>query len=216
MPVKDKICPVCNNLSVYKLTKQTTQYHECTNCKMLFSEPLNQEGLVGGGAEIERNTQQNHLRIERISQMLGRISKDAAFVADWGCGTGYLIEDLKAAGYVNSVGYDLYNPKFEKLPEKGRFDVVVSVECFEHMHHPYTDIKGIYRSLKPGGYCYIETGFLNAAWEEGLSDEDNQYINPAAGHSTIWTHHALDLIMSMNSFIPVQKFNRHAHCYIKK
>lgn len=212
----NKICPICDNLAIPDLKRGEVQYHQCTNCKMLFSDPLNQEGLVGGGAELERNKQQNHLRIERIEAMLGGRPKESVFILDWGAGNGLLLEDLKSAGYANSYGYDLYNAKFEQIPEKDKFDIIVSIECIEHMHAPYIDIKGMYRSLKIGGRCYIETGFLDAAWEDGLSNEDNPYINPIAGHSTIWTHHAMDLIFAMNGFRPIQKFNRHAHVYTKK
>lgn len=213
--IKDKICPICNNHAHWRLNKLGVDYHQCTNCKTIFCGELDNDNLIGGGAEIERNTQQNHLRIERIDALRGSRRKEDVFILDWGCGHAYLIEDLKKAGYINSYGYDLYNPDFQKIPPKDTFDIVVSVECFEHMAGTYIELNAIRRSLKDGGFCYIETGFLDAPWSEGIADEDNPYINPAAGHSTIFTHHGMDVLMCRKLFTPMNKFNRHCHLYKK-
>jgi SAM-dependent methyltransferase len=212
---KDKVCPLCYNHAHFKFTKKETDYHQCTNCKTIFSAELDNDNLIGGGAEIERNTQQNHLRIERIDTLCAGMKKEDVYILDWGCGHAYLIEDLKKAGYVNSYGYDLYNPEYQAIPPKDTFHIVVSVECFEHMAGSFMEIDAIHRMLKNGGYCYIETGFLNAAWDEGLADEDNPYINPDAGHSTIFTHHGIDVLMARKNFTPMDKFNRHCHLYKK-
>lgn len=214
--IQTKTCYICNNEAHFVFRKEMTDYFKCSNCAMIFSDQLPNEGLIGGVAEVERNTQQNHLRIARIDEMVLGSKKDDVWILDWGCGTGYLIEDLKKAGYPNVVGYDMYNEKFSRLPERDKFHIVVSVECFEHFAPKYIEIDVIYRSLKVGGACYIETGFLDATRADGISDEDNPYINPAAGHSSIYTHHAMDLLMARKSFIPMQKFNRHCHLYIKK
>lgn len=216
MAPKDQNCPICNNEAPIRFRKHVTDYRTCTNCGMVFSGPLDNDNLVGGVAEVERNTQQNHLRIARINEMTLGEKKENVWILDFGCGTGYLIEDLKKAGYQNVVGYDAYNERFQKLPEKDKFHVCIAVEVFEHLSHPFHEISAIYRWLKPGGVVYIETGFLNATREEGIPDEGNPYINPDAGHSTIFTHHAMDLLMTQKGFIPLQKFNRHSHVYFKR
>lgn len=214
--MKDKTCPVCSNVSIYRFTKRSTVYHQCTNCRMIFSDPISQEGLVGGGAHEERNVQQNPMRIERIKQMtLGSDPKDV-HILDAGCGFGWFVKDLKEAGFVNTEGWDAYNPEYSKLPEKDKYHLITCVEMIEHTSLPYAEIDVIYRSLKKGAVAYIETGFLNAGWEDGVDDEVNPYITPDAGHSTIWTHHAMDIAFVSRGFQVLQKFNRHCHLYVKK
>jgi hypothetical protein len=210
-------CTICGNDAHARLEKGSTEYFECCNCKLLFCEPLSQDDLVGGGAEVERNTQQNHLRIERIGALLQQmnISKEDAQILDWGAGHGYLVGDLKKAGFLHVYGYDPYNPEFDWMPTKDRFHIVTSVEVFEHFSAPFHEMGAIRRTLKGNGRVYVETGFLNAAWEDGLPLEENPYVNPEAGHSTIWTHHALDLAMVMRGFMTDQRFNRHALVYKK-
>jgi len=208
-------CFICSNEALPRLKKNNIQYYQCTNCKTLYCSELDQDGLVGGGAEIERNTLQNHLRIERIESMSNGMKKEDVFILDWGAGHGYLINDLKKAGFMNTFGYDPYTEEFSQLPEKNKFNIIVSVECFEHMSKPFVEINAMHRSLKKNGCIYLETGFLNAAWDDGVDDEDNPYITPLAGHSTIFTHHGMDLLMALKNFAPCQKFNRHCHVYQK-
>lgn len=210
-----RVCPCCNNGSAFRLKKGLTDYYQCSNCRTIFSMPLNNENMIGGGAHEERNTIQNPLRISRAEGITNGIKKEDVYILDFGCGFFRLGDDLKKAGFVNTFGFDLYNPEFSKLPEKNKFDLVISVETFEHFSFPFSEIDVIHRSLKKGGICYIETGFLNAAWDDGVSDEDNPYINPLVGHSIIYTYHGIDLLMSLKGFSPVPKINRHCHLYRK-
>lgn len=211
----EKNCPICNNIAPYRLSKGTVHYNQCSNCKTIFCDTLDNDNKVGGGAEIKRNTQQNHLRICRIDELTAGEKKENMFILDWGAGHGLLIKDLIAAGYVNSHGYDAYALEFQRLPEKDKYHVVVSVETFEHFSPNFIEIDVIYRSLKKNGVVYVETGFLDAAWADGLEDEANPYISPEVGHSTVFTHHGLDVLMCRKGFVPCQKFNRHCHVYQK-
>lgn len=210
----DKICPICNNHAHWRLNKLGTDYHQCTNCRTLFSAPLDNSGMVGGGSEIERNTLQNAERINRLKVIFGGHT-DGVNVLDFGAGTGYLVDDLNAAGH-NAIGYDAYNPKFKILPEKDKFHACTMIECAEHLSHPFIEFDCIYRSLLKGGVLMIETSFIEIADQEGLELEDFFYINPAAGHSTIYSWHGLDLLLSIKGFTPLQHINRHVRLYIKK
>lgn len=210
-------CKVCYNLAYERIVIKGVQYYECCNCKVLFSEPLDQEGMIGGGAEIERNSEQNQERAIRIGDLCKemQISATDVHILDWGAGHGLLIQDLKKAGYPNVYGYDPYNPEYAELPNNGKFHIVTSIEVFEHFSAPFYEINAIWRALKNGGRVYTETGFLDAAWEDGIPIEENPYICPSVGHATIWTHHSLDVAMSLRGFMPQQRFNRHVHVYKK-
>lgn len=208
-----KTCPVCANHSGFRLQKGKVDYYQCSNCQTLFSEPLENADMVGGGNEEQRNVEQNHLRIERINNLFRRNPADI-HVLDFGCGNFRLGNDLIAAGY-NCDGYDCYNPLYDKLPTKDKYDVCTAIEVIEHTSFPFAEIDVIKRSLKKGGVVMIESSFINVAEQEHIELEDFFYIEPSVGHSTIFSHHGLDLLLALRGFKPFTHWNRHVRGFIK-
>lgn len=211
----EKICPVCSNHAPFRLRKDKTDYHQCSSCRFLFSAPIDQDNMVGGEHEVGRNETQNHLRIRRIEEMILGSKKEKAQILDFGCGNGYLIKDLKNAGFPNVSGYDAFNPEFSRLPDKNTFHIVTMVEVCEHISYPFVEFDLIRRSLLPGSVLMIETSFVDVAAEENIPLEDFFYISPEKGHSSIHSHHSLDLLMVFKGFIPVQHINRHVRLFKK-
>jgi len=214
MPDK-KDCPICNNESNLRITKGITKYYQCCNCKSLFCEPLNQEGLVGGEHEVERNEHQNHLRVARAVEILNGIPIEQTSILDFGCGAGLLIDDLNKAGYPNVTGYDSYNEKYLRLPEKEKYHLIIMVEVAEHFSAPYIEFDVAYRSLVNGGCIMIETGYLDAAFDDGHTIDDWFYLNPDAGHSTIYSNHGIDILMMSKGFRVKPFFNNYVRLYQK-
>lgn len=209
------LCIICNNSSEPLIVKDGIQYWQCVWCKSVFCEDLEQANKIGGEFEPERNKNENHLRIERIDFLFKEFDKSTVNILDFGCGHGYLVKDLKDAGYVNTDGYDAYNEEFCKLPERNKYDICIMVETIEHLSFPYYELDGIRRSLKEKGLVIIETGFVDICKDEGIEVEDYFYIEPKAGHSTIFSHHSLDLLMALKGFRPEKHFNRHVRFYSK-
>lgn len=210
------ICAICNNVAIERLKKGATTYFQCTNCRTLFSGPLDNDNMVGGGNEEQRNIQQNHERIARIGDLCRGMKKEEVFILDFGCGHGMLVNDLKNAGYINTYGYDCYNSEFSTLPQKGQFHIVTGIEVIEHTSKPYVELDVIYRSLRPNGCVILETSFVDIAAEDGIALEDFFYIEPKVGHSTIFSYHGLDLLMQQKGFLVQQVFNRNVHLYQKR
>src|SRR5678816_1077860 len=96
--IKPRVCPVCLNEASLRITKDyavvaasnlnnsesqktnlskyvSVNYFQCESCKMLFSDPLSQEGLVGGQHE-EGRALQNDIRLGRIKTMTEGMSKE--------------------------------------------------------------------------------------------------------------------------------------------
>jgi SAM-dependent methyltransferase len=181
---------------------------------MLFSDPLDNSDMVGGGNELTRNVQQNHLRLDRINNMCIGFDKSMIHILDFGCGHGMLINKLEKEGY-SVYGYDAYNEDFNKLPDKGVYSIVTMVEVIEHTSAPFAELDVIHRSLVPGGIVMIETSFTDVAAQEGIELEDFFYIDPSVGHSTIFSHHGLDVLMCLKGFKPISHWNRHVRGYQK-
>lgn len=213
--MKEKTCPCCNNHAHLRLTKGTTEYFQCTSCRTLFSDPLNNEDMVGGGNEEQRNLEQNHLRIERIDRLTLGMQKEDVFILDFGCGHGKLVNDLRLAGYVNTFGYDCYNPEFSRLPEKNKYHIITAIEVCEHTSAPFVEMDVMYRSLVNKGVAIIESSYVNIADEEGIELEVFFYIEPSVGHATIFSHHGLDVLMCLKGFTPQSHFNRQVRTYQK-
>lgn len=211
----DKNCPICSNAAPLRLKKENTDYYQCWSCRTLFSDPLENSNMVGGEHEEGRNSQQNHLRISRIDEIIKGANKKDIHILDFGCGHGMLISYLRENGYPNVTGYDCYSEEYNKLPEKNKYHIITAIEVIEHTSHPYVEIDVMYRSLLPGGVVMFETSFVDIAIQEGIELNDFFYIAPANGHSTIFSHHGLDLLMCLKGFLPRQHFNRHVRLYQK-
>lgn len=181
---------------------------------MLFSDPLDNADMVGGENEIPRNQQQNYLRTTRIENMIMGSNKEDVRILDFGCGHGYLVRDLHREGF-HCDGYDAYNEEFCRLPEKNKYHIATAIEVIEHTSYPFAEIEVIHRALKPGGVLMVETSFVDVAVEENIALEDFFYINPKVGHSTIFSHHALDVLMARKGLFPIQHWNRHVRGYKK-
>lgn len=211
---RPRICPICSNNSPLRLIKQNTEYFQCLSCKHIFSDYIDQTGLVGGQHHEGRNLTQNHIRIDRVATMTESMKKEDVNVLDWGCGFGWLVNDLNKAGY-NAIGYDAFNEDFSRLPEKNKFHICVCVEVIEHCVSPFIELDVINRSLVMGGLIYVETGFSNVAARDKIEIEDYIYISPEAGHSSIFSHHSMDLLLFQHGFAPKLHFDDNCRLYRK-
>lgn len=212
--MRSTTCPICNNLATSRLYKLEVEYFLCSSCNTLFSAPLENDNMVGGGNEEQRNIQQNAERITRFEAILGGYKKEAR-VLDFGCGHGMLVADLNKAGFV-ADGFDIFNPEFNKqMPKPDTYHLVTMVEVIEHTSYPYVELDAIFRCMKKGAAVYIETSFTDVATEEKIPLEEFFYVDPAVGHATIFSHHGLDVLMLTKGFVPMQHANRHSRVYKK-
>jgi ubiquinone/menaquinone biosynthesis C-methylase UbiE len=201
-------CIVCGDNVSYFFNKGFVRYNQCGTCKTLFSLPLPNDNMVGGSQEEDRNKIHNPERIDRVKNILG-----GKKVLDYGCGNGMLLEDMKNAG-LDCYGYDVFNPKFDKITENN-YDVITLIEVIEHLSSPFKEIDEIYNLLKPGGFLYIETSFTDIAKEREISLKDFEYVNPNLGHSTIFSHRGLDILMLKKRFTPTSHINVNVRVYQK-
>lgn len=203
-------CPACNESSKERLVKKEIKYFQCQYCGTLFSGALPNEDMVGGGFEVERNTQQNEGRLHRFTSLVGKNAK----MLDYGCGHGMLVDYLKG-NKILAFGYDKYNPEYNLILEDN-FDLVSMVEVIEHLSYPFRELEQINLLLKPNGILYIETSFVDVAAEENIPLEDFFYIEPSVGHSTIFSHFGLDILMVKKGFLPLNHINRNVRLYKKQ
>jgi SAM-dependent methyltransferase len=213
MEIKPQICPICNGDAPFRLNIQNTDYWQCESCDLLFSYPIDQDNLVGGQHEDGRALQ-NHIRLDRIKTMLNGMNKEDIHILDYGCGHGRLVEYLRNEGY-DVTGFDPFNPEYSRLPEKNKYHLCVCVEVIEHTSAPFIELDVINRSLVDGALLYVETGFIDIAIEDKIPLELYLYVNPSAGHATIFSHHAMDYLMLLKGFRSKRHFDRNCRLYTK-
>ena len=120
--------------------------------------------------------------------MSRRVAPPGAVVLDYGCGSGTVVEMLRAAGY-DACGVDIrwpganigdieaselgregvlrYYEEGGRLPfDDDSFDVVVSDQVFEHVVPLEASVREIERVLRPGGVAYHHFP-SRAVWREG-------------------------------------------------
>lgn len=208
-----KECPACGHNATFRLSKPfqggITQYFQCESCKTLFCGPLPNDNMVGGGSEIDRNTQQNTERLFRFASL----TESGASILDYGAGHQLLVKDAIKDGFF-AKGYDKFNPECDTLPDM-KFDLVSMVEVIEHFSFPFPELDEIRELLNPNGIVYIETSFVEVAEQEHIPLDSFFYIAPSVGHSTIFSHAGLDILMEKKGFKPMEHINRHVRIYAK-
>lgn len=203
-------CPVCRNIAPYRLSKGDIEYYQCSFCKTLFCDELDNSNLVGGEWEEGRNLKHKEERLDRIKILMGQYGS----LLDFGCGHGLMVNDCKEAG-IDCDGYDKYNPKFSKLKDE-KYNLVTMVEVIEHLSYPFEELNIIFDKLADNGVVYIETSFVDVAEEEKIPLEEFFYIAPVNGHCTIFSHKGLDLLMQSKGFVPLKHMNRNVRIFQKK
>lgn len=169
----------------------------------LYTGPLDQSNMVGGTNEDIRNSQHNPERLKRIKQLNSNPK-----VLDYGCGNGLLVKYLRG----NNIwvdGYDPFNNIYSSPLPDSAYDIVTLIEVIEHTAEPYAEVDDIFRILRPGGILMIETSFSD------FLEEDDPYLNPAIGHSTVFSYKGLDELMLSRGFEFGVKINRNVLLYRK-
>lgn len=207
-------CPICGNPAHHFIKKGTVDYAKCESCNTIFCGQLDQENMVGGMHEDGRALQ-NDIRLDRIKTMTAGMKKEDIRILDFGCGNFLLGKYLQEHGY-NVIGYDAYHPEYNRLPDNNKYHLCLCIEVIEHTSFPFVELAVINRSLVEGGLLYIETGFYDVMIEDKIDPQNYIYIEPSVGHSTIFSHHSLDLLLSYRGYLTRRHFDRNCRLYEKR
>ena len=203
---KKRSCPACGSENVeFAFMRGGVHYYRCKDCGTIFSKPLNQADMVGGGAEQAR-AMQNIERVRRFVDLKG----PNPVVIDYGCGNGYLVTSCQRHG-LYAYGYDPFNPEFSEWPEQGA-DIVSMIEVIEHLQGKELAkaMECVNHSTKAGSILYIETCFCE------VCGPDSPYIDPKVGHSTIWSYAGLEAALLKYGWEPHSRINSTVVTFIKR
>ena len=123
-------------------------------------------------------------------------------ICDFGAGNGYLSKILINSGF-NVIAYEPYlrnHSYLERLYYRDKpfnADVLLMVEVFEHFTNAFEEIKKILHDFQNPKLIIFTTVLTDDA--DDLV-EKWFYLNPDAGHFTLWSKKSLALLGEMNEY----------------
>lgn len=155
-------------------------------------------------------------------EFLDLLPKDhSARILDAGCGSGFLLEFLRAQGYVSSYGVDTSQEQVDFCTENGfsverrdlieflesgaQWDQIFCTDVIEHLHknEVVRFLEACRAALSPGGTLIVRTG--NAASIYGLY---LRYIDFT--HETFYTENSLSQLLLACGYANVRVFDNKA------
>jgi len=166
-------CLIClaDTEGFYDAKMQIESYH-CKQCGLIFKDP-------SGHADFHTQKQRydlhqndaadegyrNYFRafLDFVLPLTGR----SRFALDFGCGKSILLAEMLTEQGTQTTVYDpIYHPDERYL--KSSYDLITSVEVFEHLHDPGAVFGMLVGLLERGAYLAIRTEFAPPTTEAYL------------------------------------------------
>jgi len=156
-------CLICSNKTEEFLDeKSNIRYFECKKCNFIMKS---KDSFVDFNEQKKRydlhqNSEDNLGYREYFNRfidfVLPSIEKPKSAL-DFGCGATSLLSKILEEKSINCNFYDpIYYPN--NLYNKS-YDLILSVEVFEHLHNPRETLKTLVEKLNPNGYLAVQTAF---------------------------------------------------------
>lgn len=127
--------------------KSTEYYQDLTTQKERYNLHENNENDEGYRAYFQRFLDFVLPQIDRPQSAL-----------DFGCGVTSLLSKMLAEEGIVCDYYDpIYHP--DNFNDNKKYDLIVSTEVFEHLHHPKEVFESLLKRLEKGGYLALQTQF---------------------------------------------------------
>ena len=167
-------CPLCSE-ECRTFTDPTSMidYWHCPDCELIgkfpeyhqeFKQQKQRYDLHQNNAESEGYRAYFRRFLDFVLPRIGTVDR----ALDFGSGSSSLLSDmLKEEG----IACDRYDPIYypdERYSERS-YGLIVSVEVFEHLHHPAKTFMQLVERLDPGGFLAIQTEFHKNDREAFLS-----------------------------------------------
>ena len=218
-------CLICGASTRPRFTKHLraleVHYYECSTCHHLTASAFDSAHLYSQTDYFQSTDTGWRQRNKRILSFLsfftrvpGIVLSRASTVIDFGCGIGQLVEDLIEAGY-NGYGYEPYpNTLLESThvytdwaalqQEQIKPTLCTCIEVIEHLRQPGDVLTKIKQLLPQKGYLLLSTGIYH--YRE--YNEDWYYLNPYAGHVSIFSEQSLRMLLKQHGFKTVFRVNQ--------
>lgn len=216
-------CIVCESAAVPRFcvpyAGSTVWYCECPSCHHLTATEVRSRANYSGSeyfSDIDYGWEQRNAKILEMIRILLRLPgfklNRHSGVLDYGCGKGRLVKGLRQFG-LNAYGYEPFVCDSEdasvlrsitEIREKvSLIDMILLIEVIEHVTNPHELMDKLNSLLRPGGMLLLSTEL----YDERRCDSSWYYLNPSAGHVSIFSRVSLLHLMRSHGFVPVMRLN---------
>ncbi len=155
-------CTICQTQTDEFVNDDILYYH-CKRCEYIFKSPKYYRDF-----DTQKKRYNLHQNEEESEGYIAYFQRFLDFVLplvstpknslDFGCGVSSLLSKLLINNGIECDYYDpIYYPNREYKDKK--YDLIVSVEVYEHLHNPNKVFKELISLLNSGGYLAIQTEF---------------------------------------------------------
>ena len=191
-------CPLCSfNKTNFYINHYNINFVRCLRCDLTYSEkhPKNFNDFYDNEPSFSfhaskfdkiRKYRIKRFAVERI-KILKKYKKKGSLL-DFGCGTGWFLEEAKKHYDVMGVEYsdiirDWLKEKFNISTSKDgkdikkKFDIITAFDVIEHVPNPLNFLKDLKKKLKKNGIIFIYTPNIDSLGFAYLKEKNN-LLNP--------------------------------------
>jgi hypothetical protein len=158
-------CQICGAAAAdtFRDKKSKMLYYTCSACEYIFKSPEYYQSIEEQKAryDLHENNENDpgyEAYFKRFLDFVLPLVGKPSTALDFGCGRSSLLAKLLGRKGIECDYYDpLYHP--ENLNDSKKYELIVSTEVFEHLHHPKKVFEGLLARLENGGYLAIQTQF---------------------------------------------------------
>lgn len=172
-------CPVCGSVNSETLfVKNGGQYTRCSDCSMVFLNPVLQDDALA-----------EYYRRNNVAQAAAHESESAFYrriytagldllhphavrenLLDIGCSSGFFLDIARERGWVTAgvelneqevaialgKGHEIWNGELAQLPPERRFTLITLWDVFEHIKNGVGYLTQLKGRLSPGGLVFLQ------------------------------------------------------------
>jgi len=157
-------CPLCSHHCLPFIDlKNEVAYFRCSYCQLIFKSPATYQTFLEQKVryDLHRNSEESDGYRAYFLRFLDFVLPHIGGVRsalDFGCGASTLLAKLLEERGIACDTFDpIYYPDTSYMDR--RYDLIVSVEVFEHLHDPKMVFGHLLSRLEKGGYLAIQTEF---------------------------------------------------------
>lgn len=191
-------CHICNKATEsFKHEKTDITYYHCAECEYIFKSAEVYQDLDTQKERYDLHTNDEEdagyrAYFQRFLDFILPLAGQPDTALDFGCGASSILSDmLKQTG----VACDYYDPIYypNTLVDGKKYDLIVSTEVFEHLHHPKEVFASLLERLEEGGFLAIQTQF-HPNDREAFK---NWYYHQDPTHIVFFTAHTFKKLCNM-------------------
>ena len=157
-------CHICSQSTTsFTYEKTEMSYYHCEDCEYIFKSPKCYQDFDSQKERYnlhENNEEDAGYRayFQRFLDFTLPLVLNVKRALDFGCGKTTLLANMLEEINIECDVYDpIYHP--DTSNDSKKYELIVLVEVFEHLHDPKKVFKSLINRLEEGGYLAIQTQF---------------------------------------------------------